>query len=229
MEHSCHACGTAVEEGVPFCPHCGAPQIRVVAPGAAADRGLAPSGGDLFPPDPAVSGPSTGATLFPEVDWSRGVRAAILATLLAALLAFVVMAASGMPLLGFALWAFLGGLIASALYRRRSGLPNISPRAGARVGALSGVLGFLTATLLSSVQLLVSGGAQFRAALEEQVRRSAAGADAAVRQWLDYFLSPRGLAVMMLVSLIFTLAMFVVLSSLGGMLAARLFAERERR
>ena len=30
MEQSCYKCGSVVEEGVPFCPQCSAPQIRVV-------------------------------------------------------------------------------------------------------------------------------------------------------------------------------------------------------
>jgi len=230
MEHSCHGCGAAVEDGVPFCPQCGAPQIRVIAPGADSGRDFTPPAGEFLAPDPAFAEaqrPST-ASLVQEVDWSQGLRAAIPAALLAAIVAFVVIAASGMPLLGFALWAFLGGMFASALYRRRARFGGISPHAGARLGALSGVLGFLTATLLSSLQLLVFGGAKFRTALEEQVRRSASGADPAVQQWLDYFLSPRGLAVMMIVSLVFTLAMFAVLASIGGMLGAKLFVERER-
>jgi hypothetical protein len=230
MEHSCHGCGAAVEDGVPFCPKCNAPQIRVVAPGANAERGFTPPAGDFIAPDPAFdeAQPPSKAILVQEVDWSHGLRAALLAALLAAIVAFVVIAASAMPLLGFALWAFLGGMFASAIYRRRARLGRISPQAGARLGALSGVLGFLTATLLSSLQLLIFGGAKFRAALEEQVRRSASSADPAVQQWLDYFLSPRGLAVMMIVSLVFTLAMFAVLSSLGGMLGAKVSGRRER-
>src|SRR5688572_9464475 len=31
MEHPCHQCGTSIADGVPFCPHCNAPQIRVAA------------------------------------------------------------------------------------------------------------------------------------------------------------------------------------------------------
>src|ERR1041385_6355940 len=30
MEQPCYKCGQAVEQGVAFCPHCAAPQIRVV-------------------------------------------------------------------------------------------------------------------------------------------------------------------------------------------------------
>ena len=30
MEQPCYKCGQTVEEGIPFCPHCSAPQIRVV-------------------------------------------------------------------------------------------------------------------------------------------------------------------------------------------------------
>jgi predicted nucleic acid-binding Zn-ribbon protein len=229
MEHSCHACGVAVEDGVPFCPQCGAPQIRVVAP-EANDPTLNSAGGEFLPADQplAETGRRSAAAAPAEVDWARGVRASIVASLLAAILAFVLIAASGMPLLGFACWALLGGMFASAIYRRRAALRRVSSHAAARLGALSGVLGFLTATLLSSVQLLIFGGAQFRAALEEQVHRSAAAADPTVQQWLDYFLSPRGLAVMMIASLLFTLAMFVSLSSIGGILGAKLFVERDR-
>src|SRR5206468_6389886 len=30
MEQPCYKCGQTVEEGTPFCPHCSAPQIRVI-------------------------------------------------------------------------------------------------------------------------------------------------------------------------------------------------------
>jgi Spy/CpxP family protein refolding chaperone len=45
VEYPCHQCHATVEEGVAFCPHCGAPQIRVIVPES--DAQAAP------PPPPA--------------------------------------------------------------------------------------------------------------------------------------------------------------------------------
>ena len=32
MDHLCYKCQASIDETLPFCPHCGAPQIRVAAP-----------------------------------------------------------------------------------------------------------------------------------------------------------------------------------------------------
>ena len=47
MEQPCYKCRQLVEEGRPFCPHCGAPQIRVLVaePVAAVGTGPEPVAG----------------------------------------------------------------------------------------------------------------------------------------------------------------------------------------
>ena len=54
------------------------------------------------------------------------------------------------------LWSAGGGFTAVTLYRRHSGRA-LSPRAGAKLGWLNGVVAFLIATVFFSVYLLFSG------------------------------------------------------------------------
>src|SRR5512146_1503001 len=113
MEHACHKCGAAVEDGVPFCPHCNAPQIRVMA--------SAQSAPERSPYNPVLEGqpterPVTLADLRPA-RLARGWQAANLAAGLGALAALAVMLATGLPQLGFIVWMLGGGMLAVLIYR----------------------------------------------------------------------------------------------------------------
>lgn len=224
MEHACDRCGVSVEDGVPFCGHCGAPQIRVISTPRdelAADIAGAPDESAKWPDlEPAADSGD-------RVNWSRGFRSSAIAAVLSAILGFIATAVAG-PFLGLLAWTLLSGMLAVAIYRRQAHPTRVLPGAGAKLGALSGLIGFLFVTLLSSVQLLVRGSAEFRKLLEEQLRHSAAASDATVQPWVDYFLSPHGMAVLMLISLVFTLVIFIALSSVGGAIGARISSSRSR-
>src|SRR5437660_9980738 len=85
MEHPCHKCGQAVEDGIPFCSHCGAPQIRVAVAdlepeqSAASEIAFQPAINSLSGPLPAISGRSR------TIYWPQGFRAAALAGCVAGL------------------------------------------------------------------------------------------------------------------------------------------------
>jgi hypothetical protein len=209
-----------VEDGVPFCKHCGAPQIRVITANQSTQQSLNAE----EPPVPTQALP---LAVLPAsvVDWSHGLRSALIAALLSAALGFIGTMVAG-PFIGLLAWTLLSGTLAVAIYRRRARLSTVPSGVGIKLGALSGLIGFLVVTLLSSAQLLVNGSAQFRALLQENLRRAAANADPSVQPWVDYFLSSRGMAVMMIGSLVFTCVLFLALSSIGGALGTRISSDR---
>src|SRR5512147_586202 len=129
MEHPCHQCGTAVEEGTAFCPQCGAPQIRVVTARQEPASPPLPPGTpeDAQPPaQPVELGTQAAAQPVapPRIQWSQAVPAAAGAGAVLAL-AWVI------PPLGFVLWVVAAGLVGVAFYRRKVPDATLTPRQGA--------------------------------------------------------------------------------------------------
>ena len=141
MEHLCYKCQTSLDEALPFCPHCGAPQIRV----ATTDEEPAhPS--DL--PTPYVS-PQTWSSAPPAyashaVQWDVALKGALLAGLVAA-----VLSAAPVIGLGCCLWLLGAGALSVWLYQRRIPGAIVTPGMGMRIGAVSGAVGFVATTIWS--------------------------------------------------------------------------------
>ena len=136
MEHPCPKCGTAVEDGTPFCRHCRAPQIRVMiepsimpAPPAANLESY-----DQLQPPPVFNS-SIPRFPSPTLDWSHGLPCAAMGGFLALFLSFI-------PFFVFGPAFLAAGAFAVFLYRRRT-LTQLNRRAGARLGAASGGFAFL--------------------------------------------------------------------------------------
>ena len=120
MDQLCYKCGQTVEQGTPFCPHCAAPQIRVVVeeppPTVAFSSGVSNS----LPqenPVAAIAVPVRGASL-------------LKACALAALVALILMTlglhvAVAMPGVGF---------LAVIFYRQSLPGLRIKPLTGAELG-----------------------------------------------------------------------------------------------
>lgn len=128
----------------------------------------------------------------------------------------------------FGLGMLAAGALSVALYRRRNPVANLTPAMGARLGALSGALGFAIFALLTSVGIVVfRSGGQLRAALLEAVQQSATrSSDPQVQQLLEYLRTPQGLALMMILGLLVMFVAFLVFSSLGGALGAALLRRK---
>lgn len=210
-----------IEEGTPFCAHCGAPQIRVAIAVPSMQPTLAgddTSGADYgvargSPPIPVLTVP---------VLWSSAVQPCALASGVALLL----------TLLGLnAFVAALGaGFLAVALYRRRSLGSAIRPATGAKLGALSGLFFFGLSTLLEALAVAVlHKGAEIRGEMLDKVHQAATrypGPE--VQPFLDFVKSPGGLTFLMVASLIFGFLAFLALSGLGGALSAAFLGRRDR-
>src|SRR5258708_21888004 len=85
MDQPCYKCGQAVEQGIPFCPHCSAPQIRVMVPEAVA---ATPLSSDSITLQSGAGGLSSRPPIVPgaSIGWGHSVRPCALAAMVAALL-----------------------------------------------------------------------------------------------------------------------------------------------
>src|SRR5205814_3763644 len=210
----CSQCGAEVEQGVPFCPVCRAPQIRVGR--SEAEPAVSPETWPARPDVPAA------ITTKPEFDRRRARRSALVS---GGLLVMVMLLPSLAP---FAiLWMLLAGALSATLYQRRAGRATAGE--GARLGITTGFFAFAIVTVLSgasaALALAILSPAEIRAALQAQLTRPLANnPDPAVRQTLEQMLTPHGI-VLAFVSLFIGL---IVLCGLGGMLGT-LFSLRWRK
>lgn len=212
MEHACYKCGSNVEDGIPFCPQCNAPQIRVE--GASAEAVSAAELAGVSLPD------HHGGT---AIQWSHALPSAALAGLIAAFLMFI-------PLGAFGLGMLAAGVLCVVFYRRRNPTSSLTPGIGARLGLVSGTLGFGIFAIFSAVGTLVfHTGGQLRAAMLEAIAQSAArSSDPQAQQIIEYLKTPPGLALMMGLSLGVVLVAFLILSSLGGAIGAAMMRRKDR-
>jgi hypothetical protein len=222
MEQPCYKCGQLVEEGRPFCPHCSAPQIRVVIAEPVALPVLA-----------EVAATSEGAATLPAsqtvpvlalpMQWSQSAQPCALAALISA----VAMVLKLMVPLIAALGA---GFLAVAFYRRRHPEAAISPRAGARLGALCGILcSGMTAILLPVRVAFMHEGGAIRDTLLDAIRQTAARyPDPQFQATLDFWRSSTGLGLMLACLAVFGVIALVILGALGGALGGATLGRRNR-
>ncbi len=221
MDHPCHQCGAAVEDGTAFCKHCGAPQIRVVRDEPATQPLPPGTPAEAQPPaEPVTLSPATPAAPL-GIDWSQAVPAAALAGLFLAI-AWVV------PFLGFLLWLIAGGIVGVGMYRRRVPEAALTPGLGARIGAVTGLFGFGLFMAMMAVQMLATrGSGHLRQMLQQVIEQAAArNADPNAQAAIQQLLTPAGLALLVTLVLILFLAAFLALSSVGGAVGAWLLGRR---
>jgi zinc ribbon protein len=209
VEHSCHRCEAPVEDGVSFCPGCGAPQIRVpiaVVEGPVADASAAEGARAV-----RVRG---------AIEWAQAMPVAVGTGVAATLLAFFTSRLLPATLL---VWMIVGGGACVILYQRRRRQALITAGAGARLGALSGLFGFCAFAVTISLLLLAARGPELRQQLRQSVEQAAAqSADPQAQEVARRMATPEGLAILLAFVMVFLLFAFVILGSVGGMLAASL-------
>jgi MFS family permease len=130
--------------------------------------------------------------------------------------------------LGFLLAFPLAGFLSVLFYRRRTWGVELSPRAGLRLGLRTGILCFAIFVVLQAVNTVAShrGGEIQKSLIDAVHRQQAQTPDPQLRQMLDYFLTPNGLAVVIIVTLIFLGIAFVLLAGLGGAVSASLLRRK---
>ena len=223
MDHPCYKCGQSIEEGKPFCPQCGAPQIRVVVPEAPPEA-IVEGRGALPAPVQQVQASFSGAPVSSlPTGWPYAFRPCALAAGVAVLLMFL-----GLNPFVAALGA---GFLAVVFSRRRNPGVLIRNGAGAKLGALGGLLFFAISTTLNTLAVAVlHKGAEIRSEQLDKLQGVAARYPSPeVQAFVDFAKSPNGFAVLMVVSVIFGLIAFIVLGSCGGGLAAAFLGRHDRR
>jgi len=218
MDHQCYKCGQNIEDGKPFCPQCGAPQIRVAMAEAAAELAHA---GDIAAPalGHELSLEASGVPATSLARWHQAQPAA-----LAAGVALLLIPLGLNPFV-----AALGtGFLAVVFARRRGPGSGIRTAAGARLGALSGLFFFGTLTFLVTLAVAVlHKGAEVRGQLIDKFQQAAArypGPD--VPSFLDFARSPSGLAFLLGTLLIFGFVACIALGAIGGALGASFLGRR---
>jgi hypothetical protein len=217
MDHSCHKCGQIIEEGKPFCPQCGAPQIRVpvAEPAEPVHAEVAVMAHAEEPGLPAPINPV-------PTRWLFALQPCALAAVVAV----------GLTILGLNPFvAALGTGFLAVIFARRRGLAiSIPAGAGARLGAASAFLFFSISAIVEMFAVVVlHKGAQVRSEMMDKIQQAAArypGPE--VQPFLDFVKSPDGFAFMVVASLVFGLLAFLILGSVGGAIGATLFRRRDR-
>jgi len=209
-----------VEEGVPFCPHCSAPQIRVMIATPAAEF--------LSPAAPAASGaavltasPGTAGLDF-SLRWSDTLKPCALA----AVVASVLMSLGLNPFV-----AMLSvGFLAVVFYRQRLSGAAVRVVTGMRLGALSGLLWFAIASILEALIVLVlHKGPEIRTELLTRIQQAASQtSDPQALAMFDRLKTPAGLELLMVTGLILAFFASIVLAGLGGALGAAIFGRNSR-
>jgi hypothetical protein len=213
VEHPCYKCGASVEDGTAFCAQCNAPQIRVA--GAAP---LAPAGAI---PEVAIEEYASHAQLPSALEWPDALPSAGIA-LLAAIFLMILGLPTGLGMLA-------AGFLSVILYRRRCPAIHVTARVGARLGALTGGLGFAVLAVILALWTVFRSGKEIHDSLLNYVQQYAAhSSDPRTQQVLDLFKTPEGFTFIMVLTLIMTLIAFLIFSSLGGAVGAFLLHRKDR-
>ena len=219
MEITCHRCGAVVPEGTAFCSNCGAPQIFVKTAAEEDTHGAASAGVQS-------AGPQAGAIYDPQqLNWRKALPATSKAGVAMGLATFILATL-------FPVWIVGGGWLAVSLYRRRSFVSEVANAAGAKLGALAGLLGFAFFAIATSITVatkifVLHQGAQLRALLVAAVDQAASrNPDPRVQPMLEWVRTPEGLAFLIITGLVLLFIAFLILGSLGGLVGASLNRRR---
>ena len=195
-----------------FCAQCRSPQIRVVNARSSSEG---PAAGVLPQPAEAYAIGSH------AILWPQALPSAALGVLMAALPLTLIFGVPPGPSM------LAAGFLCVMLYRRRIFAARLSAGMGARLGTISGVIGF--AALLVGLAVAASAfheGPKIRQEMMDTIQRSLANApDEQVKaQLLNFFQTPAG----MTIALLGVGAGFLIFSSIGGALGAALLRRKER-
>jgi hypothetical protein len=218
MEQPCYKCGQTVEEGIPFCPHCAAPQIRVVV-AEPAPPPLAIAAETMQGVLPASQ---TVPVLALPMQWSQALKPCVLAGVVA----------SGLMLLG--LHPFVAmvcvGFLAVIFYRQSRPEIMLKAKTGAGLGALAGLLWFAMSSVIEALVVLVfHKGAELRTALLTKIQEAASQtSDPQILAMFERFKTQAGLEFLMIAGLICAFLASIALGGLGGALGGAILGRRRR-
>lgn len=217
MDQPCYKCGQMVEEGRVFCPHCRAPQIRVIMAEPVAAASAAATA------QTQLTSSETVPVIAVPMSWNQAAQPCAVAALIAALSMVLQLIVPVIAAIG-------AGFLAVALYRRRNPDIAIHARTGARLGAICGFFCFGMTAILAALRVaILHEGGKIRATLLDVIQQqSLRYPDPQLQTTLDFFRSPPGLLLMFVFSLIMALIVFILLGTLGGALGGAGLSRRDR-
>lgn len=220
VEHPCHQCHSAIEDGIPFCPKCGAPQIRV-AP-EEENETIAPAAADSAYTNSSnwnqVAGlPSLG------VNWRAALPGALLAGLVGGGLTILL---GRIPLV-LVLVLVLVGALSVRIYRART-KSLVTPGMGAKLGAFAGFFAsLLDALMVVAVFTLQRSTVQdtMRKAMEISGRNADPQSMKVMQDLINGLSTPGGMAAFALIVILFFFGLSLVFTALGGLIGAAFFGK----
>lgn len=227
MDHPCYKCDQRIEEGKPFCPHCGAPQIRVAMPEFEAPPAVGNVSSNVssnVSADGPILPPALGAPVLSSgIEWPRAIRACAIA----ALISIIVMT---LRLMVPPLAMLAAGCLAVIFYQRRNPTWRIDARRGAQLGAVtalisSGVLAIIFGIVFA---MLHSSGEIRRQMLDALQQVATRSSDPQMQAALDLFKKPEGLAAKLVLAVVGFLLISIAAGSLAGALTGAFFSRRNR-
>jgi hypothetical protein len=221
MENPCYKCAQTVEEGVPFCPHCSAPQIRVVL-AEPAPQPLA-FAATTSPDSAALPASQTIPVLALPMQWSQALRPCALAAMIGTLLIFLGL----FPFVA----TFCVGVLAVISYRQRS--PGTRVKAGiyVKLGALAGIL---CSGIISSLFALAVTVPEIRTKMQEQSIEGAQRAAAwfpgnpSIQALMDQLKTPQGFVNALIAWCVVLFVLSALAGSLGGALGGAILGRRDK-
>lgn len=223
MEQPCYKCGHVLEEGRVFCPHCAAPQIRVVLSEPAGAAAPVLQTAATPPASSSLPASETVPVLAVPMSWSQAIKPCALAAGLSTLL------------LLFRLYPivvmFTTGFFAVLFYRQSRPGVSIKAATGARLGALSGLLCFAMSSTIAAVGALIGKeGTEIRQWLVASIDQAASRTqDPQMLAVFERFKTPEGIEFLMVFCLIFGLLLTVFMASVSGAVAAVVFKDSKKR
>jgi hypothetical protein len=207
VERLCYRCNAAVAAGVPFCPQCNAPQIRVVSE---TERAHESSGEQVTVPSEATFEPTSPYS----IKWSAAVaRTAVAAVASVALLQLISFSTHSAGLAFLALP--IGGGFAVYLYSRRMPGP-VTYGMGARLGAVTGFFIFLICFAVSAFGVATDRQAIFEMMQKAMKDAAAANPNPQAEALIQQISTPSGMMTILLLAAVMFLFASLILCSIGG-------------
>lgn len=220
MEQACHRCGATVHESDPFCPQCGAPQLRYEAPEE---------------PTPTSAPARHMAARSPDaIRWRDAIRVAALIAVPTGLLS------SRLGIEGvWVVWIIAGGMLVASMYHKRTGL-FLTRRMGWRIGALLGLFTAVIATATDGISLVIQRfvlhqgpmlDQRYRDAMQLMTKmygdlftNSSPDVVATITRLEHFYLTPAGAATVALSGAAEAAFFMLLFAGVGGAIGARLSA-----
>ena len=218
MDRLCYRCNAPVAAGVPFCPACNAPQIRVTT-----ESEKVAAGGDGNVAAWAAETSADGAHV---IHWRAGfARASAAAILCLALLQLFSMLTQSAAVVFLVLPA--SGAFATYLYSRRYPI-GLTPGMGARLGLVTGFLFSLVVCAFTALLVVVDRQKmtdEVAQRLKEMAAQSPSPqADALIKQ----VSTPEGMMAILVVGAMFLVFLSLALCAAGGAAGAAMRNRSQR-